>query len=541
MDTFIFADGLYTKPSTMSKNSFVDTTQLAQLRHDMNSLRAELRGEFQSRVDQLENECSDLKQECQILHQTNSQLKQRCDELHYTNHAMLDKISRLEGEVKLLQTSFDKANRKAKYQEMLLKNLKWEYPLPVPTISRLLSLGYNEAESSEIFQDIVDLEDVTTDMRMGQIIRIVDPNPNARSGHTYDYEGYFPHYEEFADALIEYRHTIDYMENEVFHFIIGDYEIPRKYLDLLQDALQQTHFHVLKFFSNNLDGVGYIDFIVSSVQADKKLKVLSLNNVVFENSSEFNTMCSAINDHASLKEVELTGCRDDEDEWGIFEGIIAMKSATLEKIHLSEITLPDLEPTCMLEFLSSNPSLKEFMIEGDPFDPFFSEDEIVYIADALRNNNTLRRLQLKSHREPPNNIHILESVVFNRSSLNAAFHSNHHCNLTLSGYGNYGETSDIHKFNTCNDPVMNRRKKIYNILSTRNRNRENAAYFESYSISIKHMPQILALLKPFAEHYLHDENGRQEDDEVKPLSIAFEILRDWKMPELYDMDKMDED
>eukprot|EP00956_Cyclotella_meneghiniana_P011582 scaffold16276_cov49-Cyclotella_meneghiniana.AAC.2 len=67
------------------------------------------------------------------------------------------------------------------------------------------------------------------------------------------------------------------------------------------------------------------------------------------------------------------------------------------------------------------------------------------------------------------------------------------------------------------------------------------------------MPQILALLKPFSEHYLGNyddkeddevdsEDGKEddevdskddkEDDEVEPLSIAYEILRDWKMPEL---------
>ena len=93
---------------------------------------------------------------------------------------------------------------------------------------------------------------------------------------------------------------------------------------------------------------------------------------------------------------------------------------------------------------------------------------------------------------------------------------------------------------------MNRRKKIYNILSTRNRNRENAAYFESDNIGIKHMPQILALLKPFSVHYLGnyddkeddevDSEDGKEDDEVEPLSIAYEIMRDWKMPELYNLD-----
>ena len=89
--------------------------------------------------------------------------------------------------------------------------------------------------------------------------------------------------------------------------------------------------------------------------------------------------------------------------------------------------------------------------------------------------------------------------------------------------------------------MLNRRKKIYTILSTRNKNRENAAHFESDNIGVKHMPQILALLKPFSEHHLHDKEGIRGEDEVEPLSIAYEIMRDWRMPELYNLDVMEED
>ena len=81
---------------------------------------------------------------------------------------------------------------------------------------------------------------------------------------------------------------------------------------------------------------------------------------------------------------------------------------------------------------------------------------------------------------------------------------------------------------------------LYTILSTRNGQRKHAAYFESDHISIKHIPQILALVKPFSEHYLNDRGGALGEDEVEPLSILYEIMRDWKMPELYNfLDKMD--
>ena len=58
---------------------------------------------------------------------------------------------------------------------------------------------------------------------------------------------------------------------------------------------------------------------------------------------------------------------------------------------------------------------------------------------------------------------------------------------------------------------------------------------------MKHIPQILALLKPFYEHCLDDYEGK-DYDVVEPLSIAYEIMRDWKMPELYNcLDVMEED
>ena len=79
-------------------------------------------------------------------------------------------------------------------------------------------------------------------------------------------------------------------------------------------------------------------------------------------------------------------------------------------------------------------------------------------------------------------------------------------------------------------------------MSTRNRRRVNAPFFEQDGIGIKHIPQILSLLKTFSEHSIKT-GGREEedDDEVNPLSIAYEIMRDWRMPELYNSVFMDED
>ena len=186
----------------------------------------------------------------------------------------------------------------------------------------------------------------------------------------------------------------------------------------------------------------------------------------------------------------------------------------------------------MTEFLPSNPTLKNLDMGGNRF----NAQDIRYISDALRQNKTLRELNLRSNDgdDWDQNWDTLESVIFDCESLNSAYDSNHHCLLKIS------EISRTAMFNIYDDPVLNRRKKLYYILSRRNRHRSNAAHFETANIGIKHIPQILSLLKPFSEHYLNDENGRREKKEVHPLSIVFEIMRDWKMPELYNLDHMDE-
>ena len=59
------------------------------------------------------------------------------------------------------------------------------------------------------------------------------------------YDEILPHYEEFADTLIEYRHAMDFIEDEIFDFSVSF--VPREVLDALQNALHHTHFQNLSF------------------------------------------------------------------------------------------------------------------------------------------------------------------------------------------------------------------------------------------------------------------------------------------------------
>ena len=498
----------------------------------------------QSREHELENlrsHAAKLANEFKTLQKINIDLHKKYEALEHTNTTILQKqligetkIYRLEEQFKLLQASTSNGERKATYQEVVQKNKKWKYPLDIPTVPELLTDGYDEVECEIIIDTITGIADMTKLMRMGEFIDVIYlANPtHPDEGYVINYNGYLPQYKEFAEALGEYRYTIDYMEDKSFTLSLDLESVPDDAVFELQNALQHTHFHKLQINADDdkpRRRRNHIDFIVKCVVADTKLESLSLRSVFFDSWEEMmGLFCRGVNDCKSLKQLNLDSC----DLGEIFNNL---KSKTLEKIDFYLCYLTDLRPTDMTELFSSNPCLRKLDLTGNRL----NEQDIVYIADALRHNTTLRRLYLGIFDEPPSNLHLLEDIIFDHTSLNSAHDSNHHCQLDLSSYKRFNP--EIIKFNTCIDPTMNRRKKIYTILSSRNRSRANAAYFEQDRIGIKHVPQILSLLKPYSKHHLKDENGIQGKDEVKPLSIVYEIMRGYKMPELYNLDLMVED
>lgn len=248
-------------------------------------------GGLQSRVHQLENQCSELKQECDNLRRTNSMLVQ--------NQLKGDsKLSELEGEVSSLKESLERAEAKAKYFEVRYKNRKWKYPLAVPTIPELCSFGYDERESKWLVRCTIMIIDVTTKMRRGKRIydlSIWSGNPSCFSL----WDGMLPHYKEYINALVEYKHTIDYHRDYKFWFSHSVELLPREVLDLLQEALRQTHFDKL-YFSGF--GVGYVDFISKCVSSDARLKELHLKDINFD-YDDIDIFCQAVNNHDSLKEL----------------------------------------------------------------------------------------------------------------------------------------------------------------------------------------------------------------------------------------------
>eukprot|EP00956_Cyclotella_meneghiniana_P025227 scaffold52200_cov37-Cyclotella_meneghiniana.AAC.3 len=304
-----------------------DASQWTQMRQEiMVSLRAELQNDLQSQVHQ-------LVQECKILHKTNSELKR--------------KVAWLEKEVGALKNPI-RVERRAKYQEAVHKNKDWIYPVSIPTVGKLMSVGYDIEESQDIIDNIEIIEYSTMVMRRGDAV--ISPSSidiDVIHYQTSDYDGYLPHFQVFSNALIDYEHTISYMETKdtVFRFSIEN-SIPRNCLDILQVALQHTHFHELRFGSNGFDGFSNLEFIANCVRANTRLRKLRLQDINFDNSSQYNVLLAAVKSNDSLQELELSYYY--LSEGGVLrETLTNLKWVWARKLKLNHHSMANLRPTDM--------------------------------------------------------------------------------------------------------------------------------------------------------------------------------------------------
>jgi len=140
------------------------------------------------------------------------------------------------------------------------------------------------------------MKDITTKLRMGKEMDHVSPG-NAVGVHEW-YDGYLPHFIEFADALKDYQHAIDYMHMDgkkfIFEFGNTALPLPKAVMNLLEDALQKSHFNQLIFHRLHFGRwVGYIDFMASCIKVNVRLEVLHFLNVEIDYSTDVDLLCDA--------------------------------------------------------------------------------------------------------------------------------------------------------------------------------------------------------------------------------------------------------
>ena len=117
-------------------------------------------------------------------------------------------------------------------------------------------------------------------------------------------------------------------------------------------------------------------------------------------------------------------------------------------------------------------------------------------------------------------------TVFYDSKLNAVAESNHTCVIHYTGDERLNcEINGGKESGNLIGPKAARGKKIYYVLSSRNRECSNVHYLEG--VPVEFLPNMFMAIQQYSEYHLQDKSPSQDDNDVNALSIVFEIVRRW--------------
>ena len=183
--------------------------------------------------------------------------------------------------------------------------------------------------------------------------------------------------------------------------------------------------------------------------------------------------------------------------------------------------------------MAKNPILESLDLTDNNLD----DNDAILVARALKHNTELRSLKMDDNNITNIGWEALSRTVFDKTSLNTAADSNHTCHIDFPSipihkYDHVREINGEESSEHYHLPEFVREKKIYSILSQRNKNSSNVDHFDD-DMPVELLPVVLATIQKFANYHdvETDEEKEikpsQDNSDVKPLSIMFEILQRW--------------
>ena len=456
---------------------------------------------------------------------TVSRLESRCEEL--------------ERKCSSLQTLSSRMDKTLKYHEMLIRNQKWEYPVPLYTINELVdSNSLPVAEAVHISQTSELLKDIVEDLRRGDFPEVVgDPCRIQDRGillapvtfedvqpdmdEYVDYQLMYPHWREFAAALRQFKPAFDVQPDDCDTFItFSKFQLNSGATRLITEALTNMPFKKFTFQYNNCFHGG-MSTTTALIDSNKCLHKLLFLRIQYMDSNDIDVLADTIRHHPSLVDVSFSECFGDRFGDEMLASLLTNNDLKLERLSMRGNELLGYEPTdhnvCerLSNYLAANPRLKELNLERNQL----NDNDASLIANALRSNTTLRYLYLEGNHITIDGFFVLHRSLYDESSLNSAADSNHTC-LRI-------ETDPMSAMNNRDVPEDNRAWKIYTVLIKRNETISSVVQHFG-DIDIKLLPNILQAVQKYS--LMNDRNPCR----ANALTIVYEIMRRWdKVSPLY--------
>jgi len=345
-----------------------------------------------------------------------------------------------------------------------------------------------------------------------------------------------PHLRQLTDALEEYNYP-DAPEN----LYLTNIQIVPEVIDMFTQALAATK--VKNIYINDTDFVQVCDqlnFVTKIMQDNSQMRVFRWNGIPIRNNQHANDLAGVINNHSHLKAIGMSSCFT-QGNHGHAIVCRLLSGDKYEKVRFCNNNVVTLGNTHIPDYIATNPPLTNLNLTINHLD----DNDATLIARALKRNNKLRILCLGGNDITEVGIDALKRAIFDPSStLNSAASSNHTC--CIKGIG-----LDEYFYDKLATKKEIRGRKIYSLLSKRAIESSNAYHLDSEfeeDHSLKFAPYVLGCVNRYSSQrldlappmWLRNQffNDWPEIANfkpfVRPVAIVYDILRNWRMPELYE-------
>lgn len=243
-------------------------------------------------------------------------------EIKSTMHEMMNVMKHMQGEItrltkkcngmeksiqkvhNKLDTTYEEVDLKDRlnYLEVLLENQKWTYSAPRPSEYYWYNIDMYEDEDEAAEDFLQQIENKTKELRYGTPRVCSEDKGDVEMNVTLLYdEEFYPHWEEFASALEDHQYyLIRFQDLHECKFRLSGMAIPDRVIDLLSNALEDTHFHHFILEDNGLTEHG-VDFALTYLQTNHIMKEFNIKDNAIENMKDVKRLCRIISKHPSLE------------------------------------------------------------------------------------------------------------------------------------------------------------------------------------------------------------------------------------------------
>ncbi|EJK64899.1 hypothetical protein THAOC_14313, partial [Thalassiosira oceanica] len=285
----------------------------------------------------------------------------------------------------------------------------------------------------------------------------------------------------------------------------------REYADNMKGCLRRIKGHVERIRNGE-------NIYCSCLDYDGELTILHDDAL----QPHFKELADAIQLSNGIRRINIDNLELRPSALGI---LFPAMEGKVKRIDMRRIRIPVPDAVKCYEIISSsirrNHALERLLWIGIQIP---SDDQADLLMQSLIENRAIKDIRLEKCFNLSNNsitsagFEKIRSTIYDPSSLNAMESCNHTCYVDCMGGNVYNMT-----------PRQRRNQKLYKLLSTRHLDGSNArllnAEFGDEKYTIKLVPKVLHCIK----HYSSD----QPADSPTPLSITFELIKTWMMPEIF--------